>query len=634
VNSGSATDATSEISAQVSAALDSQRAHGGPTSFDATQEMRFAVVMFGGVSLAIYINGVARELLALVRATAPSAPGSSTQALLTPEELSGTERVYRLLGQLVSWHGPTVDAAGTPTLPAPEDPILTRFVVDVVSGTSAGGINGVFLAKALTNHQPLDQLRKLWVDEAAIESLVNDPSSLLAADGSPLSGLAPLAPAQSVLNSRRMYRQILSALHDMTASEPGLVDGRSCLVDELDLYLTTTDLEGLELPIDLFDKVVYERRFRNVFRFVYATEESTGGDRNDFERPNDPFLAYAARCTSAFPFAFEPMTLEDIDTVVGQFAGYAGIDSSSDWERFLPDYIRAARSNHSYDLRPWRTTAFGDGGYLDNKPFSYATERLARRHETVPVDRRLIYVEPDPRLPPIDVNPGTPQPPAGRPNALDNSYAAKAVLPRAETIREDIERILERNRELARITRLTEVADDVLNLDWNADSLVEWRDLSLASGPLRSQYRAYRRLKVSSVLDDLADVVGRLLRLSEGAQEAPAIRYVIEAWADPDVEAVSHDSLLSRFDFSFRLRRLTFLLSRIDRLLKLLPPPPPFDEGWEAPGGEERDAYLAILQAIKRELSSIFVQLRRAGREVRSPSARPDLEELLRAVGI
>ena len=33
-----------------------------------TQEVRFAVVMYGGSSLAIYMNGVAQELLRLVRA--------------------------------------------------------------------------------------------------------------------------------------------------------------------------------------------------------------------------------------------------------------------------------------------------------------------------------------------------------------------------------------------------------------------------------------------------------------------------------------------------------------------------------------------------------------------------------------
>jgi hypothetical protein len=44
-------------------------------AMDVEREIRFAVVMYGGVSLAIYINGVARELLNMVRATAPEKPG-------------------------------------------------------------------------------------------------------------------------------------------------------------------------------------------------------------------------------------------------------------------------------------------------------------------------------------------------------------------------------------------------------------------------------------------------------------------------------------------------------------------------------------------------------------------------------
>jgi len=36
-----------------------------------TQEIRFATVLYGGSSLAVYMNGVAQELLRLVRSTAP-----------------------------------------------------------------------------------------------------------------------------------------------------------------------------------------------------------------------------------------------------------------------------------------------------------------------------------------------------------------------------------------------------------------------------------------------------------------------------------------------------------------------------------------------------------------------------------
>src|SRR5919112_43651 len=67
-----------------------------------TQEVRFAVVMYGGVSLAIYINGVVQELFKMVRATASVDPGKyDAPPLLSNDELSGTERVYRRLGQML-----------------------------------------------------------------------------------------------------------------------------------------------------------------------------------------------------------------------------------------------------------------------------------------------------------------------------------------------------------------------------------------------------------------------------------------------------------------------------------------------------------------------------------------------------
>src|SRR3954466_9570282 len=95
-----------------------------------TQEMRFAVVLYGGVSLAIYIHGVVQELLALVRATAPSATGgTATDPLLADGTLTGTEAVYRRLGRMLA-HGPQKFDPD-----AGDGPIRTRFVVDILSGT-------------------------------------------------------------------------------------------------------------------------------------------------------------------------------------------------------------------------------------------------------------------------------------------------------------------------------------------------------------------------------------------------------------------------------------------------------------------------------------------------------------------
>ena len=58
---------------------------------------------------------------------------------------------------------------------ADKDGIQTRVVVDVISGTSAGGINGVFLAKAIAHDLSQQSLRDLWFDEADIGKLLAGP---------------------------------------------------------------------------------------------------------------------------------------------------------------------------------------------------------------------------------------------------------------------------------------------------------------------------------------------------------------------------------------------------------------------------------------------------------------------------
>ena len=99
---------------------------------DFRQEVRFAVVMYGGVSLAIYINGVAQELFNLVRATA-SKEGTDKPYLSEGDEaFGGTTRVYRKLGQILGREGEEVQEPL-----APNSPIRTRFTVDILSGTSA-----------------------------------------------------------------------------------------------------------------------------------------------------------------------------------------------------------------------------------------------------------------------------------------------------------------------------------------------------------------------------------------------------------------------------------------------------------------------------------------------------------------
>src|SRR5262245_24122222 len=118
-----------------------------------SNEVRFAVVMYGGVSLAIYINGVAKELLQLVRST------TLNDGRANPNP-SATERVYRKLSYLLA--GQCDNVADAETHLKGNRAGATRFVIDIISGTSAGGINGIFLAKALANAQDIKKLEQLW----------------------------------------------------------------------------------------------------------------------------------------------------------------------------------------------------------------------------------------------------------------------------------------------------------------------------------------------------------------------------------------------------------------------------------------------------------------------------------------
>src|SRR5688500_13472276 len=160
---------------------------------DIGREVRFAVVMYGGVSLAIYINGVAQELFHVVRATA-ARPDDAHTALVPNGELTETEKVYRELAQIVDGEDDVTREKDEPA------PIHTRFVVDILSGTSAGGINAVYLAKALANGQEITQLKDLWIEEGDIEKLINDAKSVKDLDGSEAQ-----KPPKSLLNSQRMY---------------------------------------------------------------------------------------------------------------------------------------------------------------------------------------------------------------------------------------------------------------------------------------------------------------------------------------------------------------------------------------------------------------------------------------------
>ncbi|TAK97936.1 MAG: patatin-like protein, partial [Verrucomicrobia bacterium] len=455
-----------------------------------------------------------------------------------------------------------------------------RFIIDLISGTSAGGINGAFLAKALVYGQPISPLRKLWLDQGDIRTLLNDKKSV---EGFP-SLPQPGAP-ESLLNSQRMYLLLFQAIGgvnpkvEASNQSPDAELPVATYVEQLDLFLTTTDIRGAELPIRLADRLVYEQRYRHNFQFIYGTKK-TGSGRNDFVPTYDPMLAFAARCTSSFPFAFEPARWTDAEKLLPPPADPEEWKQLwQDWEKnFFTQYTTA---NDGVDNK---CRAFGDGGYLDNKPFSYVTGELQSRRADYPVDRKLIYVEPSPDGSKPKSSGGKCP---GKPNVLENVLAALLMLPRQETIREDIERLQERNRLLARVERIRSQLDaDTTKRVTTLDTATKFgtdigawlqKDVTDLANEFGVAYVSYYRLKVADATDELAELVTRLFGFDPNSDTFEAVRSLARAWRDDLYKAQrpknsegwkSHNQFLLDFNYSYRLRKLQFLLARIATLEK------------------------------------------------------------------
>lgn len=540
-------------------------------------EVRFGVVLYGGVSLAIYINGVANEIYEMVCATPKDGPGAGA--------MTGTREVYRRLAwladnsalrekycRLIESRQQLQD--GRPPQDVWDEKSLAylqpvRLVVDVISGTSAGGINGIFLAKALASGEQFAPLKELWVQEGDLALLLNDSRSYRG-----LTMGKRKTPPESLLNSDRMYLKLFEALETMSSTAATARNG--ALVDEMDLFVTTTDIAGAPVPLRLSGQVVYERRHKQNFHFSW----SQGTGRNDFCAGNNGLLAFAARCTSAFPFAFEPMTMAAASRLKPDFSEAI----KKDWYKFLSNL---PKPEVDAGRHIWR--AFGDGGYLDNKPFTYVAKTLATRQAIVPVERKLIYVEPAPETINVDELPGADAKP---PDALANALAALSSIPRYETIREDLQEVLRRNRSIERVERIEREGETDLYEMLKGDTNPLVRILKASDGTIPpwpefkrkdmvryygTAFLAYRRMRVSSATDELAYAVARHWGVDFRSDYWYALAALLREWCNlhyqEDPEDGRHETInafLDRFDIDYRIRKLSFLLRQTDHLARLM----------------------------------------------------------------
>jgi patatin-related protein len=580
-----------------------------------TKEYRFAVVMYGGISLAVYMNGIAQELLSLVRSTALENRKDDQSRML--DDLKSTEAIYRDLAVLLSEED---DSA-----------VHVRFLIDIVSGTSAGGINGIFLAKALTARKDMESLKQTWIKEADFGLLLND-------DKGRLEGLPQQVPPRSLLNGERMYVKLFEALAEMDDVNP-----KQSYVDELNLWVTTTDLAGKVIPLRLSDRVVWEREHRQAFNFQY--DESQEPPPEDFEAKNTPFLAFAARCTSSFPVAFEPMQLASITRLLPVSRKYTRNGPYNQkvetWQNFF---------GQDDAVIPDTERFFADGGYLDNHPFDRAIEALNRQSSHIRSVRKLLYIEPSPEHPELERRGLDGSGKAIQPDAIENAWAGLAGIPGKQPIRDSLLQIQKRNRLIRKVNEvILEISDAVESSAITQQSQKE-ADEGLQVDPDSSAqrtafqervgYRAYVALNAYAVTDDLAIRIARLSRIDDTSDFVYAIRCLVKVWRKRHYPDERHsgdgrmDKFLLDFDISYRMRRYQFVKSQLEllsalgenakaRLVKLNERVPE--------SGAEKKSFRDAIARVRREFDKSFRVLRNASRLAQTSD---DLKNAVRALQI
>jgi len=509
-----------------------------------TRELRLAVVCYGGSSLAIYMHGVTKELHRLVKSSA------LLEAGLGPDPGAPTEAVYLDLLRAV----------------AEENRVRTRVVVDIVAGTSAGGINGIYLTKAIAHNLSQDALRDLWFERGDMSQLLLLPTWLPVKLRFFL--LLPRALKKSPLRGGAMARWLHEALEGMDdgGSEPAAIETLVPEDGRLDLFVTITDFYGYDRQVPIFDPhLVHDSRHRHALAFTYRK-----GERDQFQRENNGSLAFAARTTSCFPGVFPPVS----------------ISAFREWvpDAKLDDLGRCFRGYGLAGAVP-ENTHFVDGGILDNKPFGWAIDAIKLRRADVEVERRLLYLEPDPgeRFVPVG---GTAQAPKKAPGTLAAILGAVSGIPRHEPILDDLLDVRAHNGRVDRIRDVIEtsfegVAELVGGVVGSADGvpddaqstkLAEWsaaiNKRTVAEAGLA--YATYLRLKISGTVDRYADTVCNVCDFPDDSNHAQLVRSVLRCWAD-ERELFSRQpeptelqlAFLRHFDLGYQERRLRFVTSAL-----------------------------------------------------------------------
>lgn len=535
------------------------------------RELRLALICYGGVSLAVYMHGITKEVWKLCRASMrrhhnPPAP-------LPPAD--DTEAVYV---DLLAALAPDLDLTVS---------------TDIIAGASAGGINGILLAQAVATGQSLEPLRTLWLESADSDKLL-DP----VAASRPFSKLwalpliwytrrrglgldemeEPEVRAEASAKLSRLMRSrwfappfsgqvftgllhdALTAMANSEATPPLLPPQQS-----LDLFVTVTDYFGAGVRLALHSpSEIIETEHRLVFGF-HSAGAGPDGSRN---LADTAALTFAARATASFPGAFPPTRLAEVDAMLAS----RGLE----W----PGRAAFVAKSFAGHANPENVTLI-DGSVINGRPFGPAIDALAHHRAHREVDRRFVYVDPRPGM-------HTEKGESRLPGFFSAILRSLADIPRQQPINDSLGAI---DTLSARVRRLRQVTDGMSpTVDAAIESavgrrfflfkttperLAEWRSKAQTEAATRAgfTYAGYGHLKLARLTEALVAILCQL-----GAGPAATLRAALDdhlaaAGLDQPDQALARGGarspfvmLLRRFDLEFRVRRLRFVVRRINTL--------------------------------------------------------------------
>ncbi|MEM7700584.1 MAG: patatin-like protein [Pseudomonadota bacterium] len=541
------------------------------------KELRLALVCYGGVSLAVYMHGVTKEIWHLARASRSFNTDES-------EQLRGSAAAYRGFLETIER----------------ERGLHLKILPDILTGASAGGINAVFLAQAIATGQSLEPLTDLWLENADVSRLtdpeakpvwryakiwtqpvvdwyLNRPGNVVSESVSPetrkevrekVSGLVRGRWFNPPFSGDRFSAMLFEAFESMAAkpsNKPLLPPNYP-----IDLLVTTTDFRGhLQMLRLNSPTIVFETEHRLPINFHAAV--APGGGTN----LGDPLeLVMAARATASFPGAFPPLRLDEIDRLALE-NGHTWNSREAFLERTMPIHFRDKRLD---------SVSLIDGSVLVNAPFGEAIKALGGRQSQREVDRRFVYIDPRPdRIGAYGDDEGAPI------SFFGAIFGSLSTIPREQPIRDDLEQIEQQSRDAQRLRRI------MIALRPEIDAAVEklfgytffldnptpkrlrtWRAKAQQAAAEQAgfAFHAYAQTKFAAIIDRLASVTHSAapeLGLADCSLISERLRARVfeeglvtlaSQKGGASAEAVA---FFQAHDVGFRVRRLQLLARRASR---------------------------------------------------------------------